>query len=131
MTTIFQRLANVFLEDEAKVVATFIAIRKGAEVALKDIEAGIDWVENNAPAIVSKIQSVEAVILQLAVATNPNIAGAVAEANAAVAALNALVAARASGSSTPQQLVTAYQAFTNADAAAAMAKAAAAATPAT
>lgn len=118
------------MEDETKVAAAFADAIKGLEVAAETIEAGIGWVEDNAGTIVSKIQFVEGLVAQLAIAANPNVAGIVVAANAAVASLNAAVAARATGVTTPQQLIDAYQAYTAADAAVAQAKAAAALAPA-
>lgn len=130
MTTIPQRIWNALMEDEAQVAKVFAAAVNGFEVALKDVEAGIGWVEDNAGTIVSKIQFVEGLVAQLAIAANPDVAGIVVAANAAVASLNAAVAARSAGVTTPQQLIDAYQAYAAADAAVAQAKAAAALAPA-
>lgn len=130
MTTIPQRIWNALTEDEKKVQEVFAEIVAGAEVGLKDLEAGIGWVEDNAGAIIGKIQQIEGFVIQLEVAANPQVAGIMIAANAAMDALNAAVASRATGKTTPQQLLDAYQAYTAADAAVAQAKAAAAIAPA-
>lgn len=136
MSSFLQNIENFFIEGEADVQAVFADIVKGVEVVATDVEDGINWLEKQTPTITAAIQSVTGLLGQLpGVASNSTYLAAVKDANEAVAALNAAVAAQASGGSVAQQLVSGYVALKQAQAAtanvASVAVTTAAANPAT
>lgn len=119
-------ITNLFSDTETEVVALVVDIKKGVSVAKADLSKAISWLKTNAPTIESDLQGAVAIVEELGVASNPDVALAVTAANATVTALNAFVAASQAGASNPQAVVQGYVAYKQAQATAASAAAAAA-----
>lgn len=122
-------IENLFSETEIEVIALVVAVKKGESVVASDIDKAIKWVVSETPAIVANLQGAVALVEEVGVASNPDVAIAITAANAAVTALNAFAAASNSGSTDAQAIVQGYVAVKQAQASAASAAAAAASVP--
>lgn len=120
-----QQVEEWFEEDEAEVVKIFIAIRNGAEVTLTDLNAAAKWIAAQTPSIASDIQGAVAIATEVGAISNPEVAAAVAAANASVVALNAFASAENAGQNTAQSVAAGYVAVKQAQATSASASAAA------
>lgn len=95
---------GVIAANEAAVLQ---AIAKGEA----EVEAIYSWIGANGPAIVSEINAIMVVVLQVASVADPRVAAAVTLVNAATVALNTLVAARLANENVAQAAVDAYKAI--------------------
>lgn len=119
---------------EADVVAIIADIKTDVSVAVADFTSALKWIAGEVPTITSDLQVALGLAQAVGIAANPEIAAAITAANVAVSALNAFAkvqsAGQTSGTSAIQtdaaSLVAGYQAYTQAQAAVANAKAAAA-----
>jgi hypothetical protein len=128
-----QDVENVVETTEADVVAIIAEIKTVGTAAEGKLESALNWVVGNAPTIAADIQTVEGLFEQIVASTpgaaqNAIVTKAIADANLAVAGLNAAATAANSGS-TAAAVVAGYIAVQNAIASAAGAKAAVAAIP--
>lgn len=126
-------IENFLVETEADVQAVIADVSKGVTEAEAYIDDALTWVVNNTPTIVADIESVIGFAAAVGATTNPTVAAAVAAAQAAITALNAVAAAKTSGASDVQTLLAGYTAIKQASASASATAAAAtiAASPST
>ena len=113
---------NWFKTTEAEVLAVIVKVKQGIEFAEHEVLAGFRWLEDHVDDIATAVSAVSGVVGSLAgagVVIPPTVLKAVADANAAVQGLNAMVASQQKG--TPQALIDGYvaakQAWAAADAA--------------
>lgn len=128
-------IENIVETTEADVESWIVAIIKGEEVVASKLEAGLNWLAGNTPAISAGVASVETMVESIVAATpgaaqNATVTKAIADANEAVAGLNAFANAANTGTNQAAAVVAGYVAYQSAAAAVAGAKAAVAATPA-
>lgn len=124
-------LQNFIAETEADVVKVISAIKAGAEVVETDLTAAEHWIASNTPAIAAGLAQVLALVEEVGVGSNPEVAAAIAAANITVKALNAFAAASNTGASPAQAVVAGYVAVKQANAAVSSAMAATATAPTT
>src|ERR1700753_1797968 len=122
---------NILIETEADVVSVITAIKTEEAVIASDVAAAQHWIASNAPRTAADIQQVLALITEIGVTSNPEVAAAVTAANVAVTALNAFANATNAGQNAAQSVVSGYVAVKQAQAAVSSAKAAAVAAPTT
>ncbi|MEJ0050923.1 MAG: hypothetical protein WDN02_06925 [Methylovirgula sp.] len=132
---VLETIENAIETTEADVESWIVAIIKGEKVVASKLEAGLNWLASNTPAISAGVASVETMVESIVAATpgaaqNATVTKAIADANEAVAGLNAFANAANTGSNQAQAVVAGYVAYQSAAAAVAGAKAAVAATPA-
>ncbi len=111
ITTIENELSSFFAVDEKFVLDTIVAVKNGVAVAENDVHRALKWVDDNAAAITSTIQTVTGVVASLksvGVAMPPAVDVAVKDANTAVAALNAYADAVRAGKSDVEALKQGY-----------------------
>ena len=110
---------------EADVLAAIVGMKSGIEVVENDILKALSWVNSNIPAInadIAEINGALKTIVGSGIVTIPdNIHAAIADANRAVAALNAYQATVAAGGSQTTALVAGYTAIKSAQSATALA----------
>lgn len=133
--SILQSIENFVETTESDVEAWIVAIIQGAEVAVKDLEKGLNWLASNAPGISAGVAAVETMVESIVASTpglaqNAVVTKAIADANEAVAGLNAFANAANTGQNQAQAVVAGYVAYQSAAAAVAGAKAAVASAPA-
>lgn len=124
-------LASWFTTTEADVVALIGKIKAEVAVAEADVTEALNWVAKQTPTVAAALQEVLGVVEVIGVGSNPEVATAIAAANAAVTALNAFAAAQTSPAVQTIQtdgaaVVAGYQALTQSLASQAAVKAAAA-----
>lgn len=124
-----QHVNTWFVTTEQQVAQTVGQIKADVDVAIQDVDAALQWVVQQTPAIASDLQIAASLIEQVGLASNPEVAAAIAAANIAVQGLNAFAAAANSGKTMPQAVVQGYVAVTSAKAAVSGAKALTAKTP--
>ncbi len=86
-------LQNFITETEADVLKVVVAIKADAAIVQADLVAAEHWIASNTPAIAANIQQVLALVEEVGVGSNPEVALAVTAANVAVKALNAFATA--------------------------------------
>src|ERR1700761_7448305 len=120
---------NWLTETESDVLVVITKIKAEEAVLATDIAAAQHWIASNAPTIAADVQQVLAIITEIGVTSNPDVAAAVTAANVAVTALNAFANATNAGAGAAQAVVSGYVAVKQAQAAVSTAKAAAVAAP--
>jgi len=123
--TWFTDVEHFFTTTEQDVLKLIAKIKADVQVIESELDSGLRWVANNAPAIANDIQGV-LTLVQTAGIVSPQVEAAIAMANTAVVALNAFSHSLKAGQSTPQALVQGYVAVKSAQAATAQAAVAAA-----
>lgn len=124
-----QHVNTWFITTEQEVAKVVGQIKADIDVAIQDIDNALKWVVQQTPAIAADLQVAASLIEQVGLASNPEVAAAIAAANVAVQGLNAFAAAANSGKTMPQAVVSGYVAVQAANAAVAGAKTVAAKTP--
>lgn len=127
--SLLQSLENMIETTEADVEKWIVAIIQGVEVGVHDLESGLNWLASKTPGIAAGVAAVENMVQAIAVATpglaqNAIVTKAIADANEAVAGLNAFANAANTGQNQAQAVVAGYVAYQSAAAAVAGAKAA-------
>ena len=88
---------SLFVTTEQDVVNWIADIKQGLAVAEADITNGLNWVASEVPNIVTALQATVGLVEKVGLASNPEVAAAIAAANVAVTALNAFAAAQNAG----------------------------------
>lgn len=122
-------LQNYITETEADVLKVITAIKADAAIVQADLMAAEHWIASNTPTIAANIQQVLALVEEVGVGSNPEVALAVTAANVAVTALNAFASASNTGATPTQAVVAGYVAVKQAQSAVSSAMAATAAAP--
>lgn len=128
-TDLESNVSHFFVEAETDVVKVVAQVKADIEVAIQDIDGALKWLVKQTPAIAVGLQTAASLIEQVGVASNPEVAAAIAAANIAVQGLNAFAAAANNGKTMPQAVVDGYAAYKSAQAAVAGAAAVAAKSP--
>lgn len=108
---------------EADVIAIVAKIKTGIETLEADFDVAAKWVAQEVPVIVPYIEQIIGFAGSVGVASNPEVAAAIAAANTAVQGLNAFAAAENSGVTNTAAIVAAYTAIKTAQASSASAAA--------
>jgi hypothetical protein len=119
--TVIQDVENVFEAGEAILVKIATFVRQAVTVTESDAQAGVAWLETNAPGVESAIQVAVSYAAQFGLGSNPAYIAAVTLFNEGMTALNAFLAAYVAGSGLVQSIVDGYAAFKKAQGAAATA----------
>lgn len=123
LSSIEQSIEDFAVETEADVQAVIAAVAKGVQEAETLIDDALQWVVNNTPTIVTDITNVIGFASAVGATANPTVAAAVAAAQTAIAALNAVAAAKNSGATDIQTLLSGYTAIKQAQSSVAAAQA--------
>ena|SRR5690348_11949520 len=125
-TDLENNVSHFFAEAESDVVKVVAQIKTDIDVAIQDIDSALKWLVKQTPAIAAGLQTAAGLIEQVGLASDPEVAAAIAAANIAVQGLNAFAQAANSGKTLPQAVVDGYTSYKSAQAAVAGAAAVAA-----
>ena len=117
-------IESYFVTTEAFVIKVVADVRREVLIAEHDVAIAMNWVVKNIPQVVADLQEGVIIIESLGVTSNPEVAIAIAAANAAVAGLNAFESKYKVGTTDAATVANGYNAIKQASAAVASAVAA-------